>query len=101
MQIVPELDVLLVLFPAEKNLLAAEDGGEIDQSAVEVFDLDLPLLKFPQGSFDVGQGSDPLIDRLAARVVAACEQAVQSLVVPAEPFAQPGKSFQPLPDLRQ
>src|SRR5439155_4885998 len=83
-QIVPELDVLLVLFPAEKNLFVAKDGGKINQAAVEVFDLDLPLLKFTQGFLDVGQRMDPLIDHFAARVVAAGEQAGQPLVVLAE-----------------
>ena len=37
----PELDVVLVLFPAEENLLASDDGGEIDQTALNVLDLKL------------------------------------------------------------
>ena len=36
MQIVPELDVLLVLFPAKEDFLAVEDGRKINQAAVEV-----------------------------------------------------------------
>src|SRR5205814_4750136 len=78
-QIVPELDVLLVLFPAEKNLFVAKDGGKINQAAVEVFDLDLPLLKFAQDLFDVGQCFGPLVDRFAPGIVAGGQQARQSL----------------------
>src|SRR5437867_4300721 len=81
-QIVPELDVFLVLFPAEKNLLAAEDGREINQASVKVLNLYLALLKFAQNPFDVSHGFDPLVDRFAARVAAAGKQAGQTLIVP-------------------
>src|SRR5437016_2279084 len=100
-QIVPELDVLFVLLPAEKDLFAAEDGGKINQAAVEVFDLNLPLLKFAQDLFDIGQCFGPLVDRFASGIVAGGEEGGQPLVVLVELLAQLGKVLQPLPDRRQ
>ena len=37
-EVVPEFDVFLILFPAEKDFFAADDGGEIQEAAVDVFD---------------------------------------------------------------
>jgi hypothetical protein len=42
--VVPELDVVLVEFPAEEHLAAVADVGEIDQPAIEVFDLHAHVL---------------------------------------------------------
>ena len=101
MQIVPELNVLFVLFPAEKDFLAVEDGRKINQAAVEVFDLNLAPLKFGQRSFDVGCHTDPAIDGLATHIISARHQTGQALVAVAELLAQGGKLLEPLPDLGQ
>jgi hypothetical protein len=39
-QVMPELNVLLVLLPAEKDFTTVDDGGEIYEAAVKVLDLD-------------------------------------------------------------
>jgi hypothetical protein len=68
-QIVPELDVLLVLFPAEEDLLPTPNRGKIDQAAVEVFDLDFPRLKLLDHLVESGQGAEPAVGRFAAQVI--------------------------------
>ena len=50
----PELNVVFVLLPAEKNFPARNNRGEIDQAATHVFDLDIALLKFTQHLPDLG-----------------------------------------------
>src|SRR2546423_6124184 len=74
MQVVPELDVLLLLFPAKKNFLPAQDRREINQAAVEVLDLDSALLKFAQGFLDLRESFGPLVDRFPTQVLAAGKQ---------------------------
>src|SRR5438477_8754944 len=101
MQVVPELDVLLLLFPAKKNFLPAEDRREINQAAVEVLDLDSAPVKFAQGFCDLRGCFGPLVDRFPTQVQAAGKQTGQSLVVSREPQARLGNLLQPLPDLRE
>src|SRR6266542_2885956 len=100
-QIVPELDVRFVLFPAEKNLLVPEEGREINQAAFQVLDMNLPLLKFVQSFFDVRHRFHPVVDRVAAGISPAGKHAGQPPVVAVELFARFGKPLQPLADLRQ
>src|ERR1051325_10189648 len=100
-KIVPELDIVFVLFPAEKDFLAVTDGRKINQTAVDVFDLNLAPLEFFQGGFEVGRCPDPAIDGFAAHVIAAGHQAGEALVAVVELLAQGGEVFEPLPDLRQ
>src|ERR1017187_5757842 len=47
-QVVPELDILFVLLPAQENLLLAQDSRKIEQPAVNVLHLDLAPLDFQQ-----------------------------------------------------
>jgi hypothetical protein len=56
-QIVPEFDVLLVLFPAQKNFPAVAQGGEIQQAAAEVLDLNLPPAELLQRFAGIAPGS--------------------------------------------
>src|SRR5437762_11993177 len=100
-QIVPELDVVFVLFPAEEDLLAVEDGRKIKQAAVEFFHLNLAPLKFGQRRFDISRHADPQIDGLAAHIISARKQTSQALVAIAELPAQGGKLLEPMSDLRQ
>ena len=37
----PEFDVVFILLPTEEDFLAADKGGKINQTTIEVFDLDL------------------------------------------------------------
>ena len=64
----PVGNILLLTFPAEKDLFAVKNRREIDQSAVKIFDLDLAAVKFEPGFFDVSHGSNPLVDLFAAQV---------------------------------
>src|SRR5260370_15622388 len=80
-QVMPELDVRLVQLPTQENFLAADDGREINQSAVQVLDLDLAPVKFQQGILDVRQGFHPLVDQVAAQVAPCLEHPAQALVV--------------------
>jgi hypothetical protein len=43
---VPVFDVLLVLLPAEKDFAATQKGGKVNQTAVEVLELNLAFWKF-------------------------------------------------------
>src|ERR1039457_4406646 len=47
-EVVPEFDVFLVLFPAKKNLFAPHDGGKINQTALQILDENPAALKFSQ-----------------------------------------------------
>jgi hypothetical protein len=48
---VPEGDVGLAFFPAEEDLAVVAEGGEIDEAAVEVLELDVAVLYDPNDSF--------------------------------------------------
>src|SRR5688572_11362336 len=76
----PEFDVLLVLFPAKENFFAADDGREIDQSAVEVFNLDLAALEFMKEVAQFREQFDLLVDGFAACVHPAGKHLADALV---------------------
>src|ERR1700722_18723229 len=79
-QVVPEFDVLFVLFPAQKTLAALSQGVEIQRAAAEVFDLNLAPAEFLEDLLAAGQCFDQLIDRLAAHIVAILEQGGDTLL---------------------
>ena len=71
-----ELDILLGLLPAQKNLFAGEDGREINQPPVQVLDLYLTPVKLQEAVLDGGEDADPSVDEVSAEVAArACEGA--------------------------
>ena len=50
-QVVPVLDALLVLLPAQKHLAAGDDGGKVKQPALDVLEENLAALKLVQRLF--------------------------------------------------
>src|SRR5690348_8184977 len=80
-EVMPELDVVLVLFPAEKNFPAADDGGKIHQSAVDVLDLNFALLKFIHQPPKIRDGPGPAVDQIAAGVASRFHERTQALVI--------------------
>ena len=100
-EVVPEFDVRLVLFPAEKDFLAADDGREIHQSALQILDENPPALEFGEHSLHVRQRANPVVDCLAADVTPLLRQAAQALVKTLQVPAQAVQPLQPPADLRQ
>src|SRR5213078_346985 len=100
-EVVPEFDVFLILFPAQENLLAADDGREIHQAAFEVLDHDLALLELAEDFLRLGEGANPVVDQFAADVVPGIHQAAESRVKSFQLAPQMIKPLQPLPHLRE
>src|SRR5262245_41125908 len=67
-EVVPEFDVIFILFPAEEHFFTANEGGEVDEAAIDVFNLDFAALKFEEEFFDVAHGPDPGVDDGTAKV---------------------------------
>src|SRR5690349_12281219 len=57
-EVVPELDVVLVLFPAEKYFTTADDGREINQTAIEILDLNFAFGEFMKRALEFGEELD-------------------------------------------
>jgi hypothetical protein len=98
---VPELDVLVVEFPAQKHFAPTDDGGEIHEAAIGVFDEDLPAGELPQQFVNPGGGPGLIIDGLPARVRARGDDGVQPLLKLEKFPAQPLNFLQPDSDFRQ
>src|SRR6516225_1645873 len=94
----PELNVLLALFPAEENFFPANQGWKINQSSLQVFDLDFTTVKFEQQVFGVGEGTDPVIDRFSSQVLAGTERSAKTFVEFVQFCPQFCQSLQPLFD---
>src|SRR5262245_29393345 len=45
LQIVPKLNIFLVLFPAQENLASGHEGGKIDEPALKIFELNFARLE--------------------------------------------------------
>src|SRR6266404_9913639 len=60
-QVVPEFNILVPLFPAKKHFLAPEDGREIDEPTFEILDLNLAAVELQQHLPKVGIGPNPII----------------------------------------
>lgn len=100
-EIMPEFNVVLVRFPTKKDLTSTDDSGEINQPAIQVFDENLPALKFNQKLLHVRQGTNPVVDRLAANIRGLRGHLAQTLLVLFHVFAQLVKARQPLAYFRQ
>ena len=97
----PELDILVVLFPAEKNLTTANDRGKINQATLQFLDENLTALKF-QKSVRISERSR--IERLTRSPPWSCPDADQTIHAPIVGFqlrSQLQQLVQPLPYLRQ
>ena len=64
----PELNVVFVLLPTEKNLTVINDRREIDEPTFEVFNLNFALVKFQKNGFYFRQSPDPRIDDRTAGI---------------------------------
>src|ERR1039458_5328952 len=62
-EVMPEFDVFLVLFPAKKNLFAPHDGGKINQAALQILDENPAALKFGQNLLHVRERANPVVHR--------------------------------------
>ena len=100
-QLVPELDVLLVLLPAQEDFSPINDGREINQPALKILHLDLPSLKFQQHRLKGDQLSNPTIHQFAAEVATRNHQPAEALLYLMHFRLQFRGARQPLPDLRQ
>ncbi len=100
-EVVPELDVFLVFFPAEKDFPAVAQGGEIDQAAAQVLDLDFPALEMLESLLDFADGAQQLVDRFTAGVIAARRQGANAFVEGVEAFLGGFQIGQPLADFWQ
>src|ERR1017187_10547264 len=69
-QVVPELDVLLILLPAQEYLFPADDRREIDQPTGDVLHLDFPALEFLQYLLQARERPYPFVDHVAAQIAA-------------------------------
>ena len=78
-EVVPELDVWLVGFPAEKDFALIDNGWKIDEAARKVFDENLAPLEFSQNLLHVRERADPLIDRIATDIMPLIGHATQTL----------------------
>ena len=96
-QIMPEFDVLFIFFPAQKNLATIAQGGEIQQAAAKVFDLDLSPAKFLQRLLTFRQGLNRLIDKLAAGVIANGQHGGDDLIQGLKKFLARFQLPEPLP----
>jgi len=78
---VPEFDVVLFLLPAEEDFAAADNRGKINQSAVQIFDLDFALSELFEDAFGFGEEANPIIDHLSTHLFAGLEQLTDALVL--------------------
>jgi hypothetical protein len=67
-QLVPKLNVFLVLLPTEKHFFAADKCWKVDQTAIQVFNLNFAALKFLESFFDIRDRSQPDVDGFPAEV---------------------------------
>jgi hypothetical protein len=98
---VPEFHVLLILFPAKEDLLAADNSREINQPAFQIFDEDLTTLKFGEYFLQIREGSDLFVYCLTAGVTALFHQRFQALFEAVQDMPKLSQALQPGADLRQ
>ena len=79
-KVVPELDVILVLLPAQEDFPAAHHGGEINQAAIQVLELNVQLTETGEALLDAGQVLDPFIDEFPARIGASRQQLAETFL---------------------
>src|SRR6266404_266948 len=97
----PEFDVFFILLPTQKDFSSADDRRKIDQSAIQIFDLDFAPLKFQQDLLDISHDLHPSIHQRAADITAWLHQGLHLFVVFFQHASQIHHLFKPLPDLRE
>ena len=94
----PEFNVVFILFPTEKDFFAADNGGKIDQPAIEVFELDFARFKFAGDLLQLAKSFDPGIDFLSAQIAAISEKFFEVTVGFDEPAANLLQLLEPFAD---
>jgi hypothetical protein len=97
----PVFDVFLVLFPAEKYFLAADDGRKIHQPTRKVLELNPSLLKFSEHLLHPGKRANPIVYRLAPDIVSSFGQTAKALLIALDVLAMTIQIRQPQPKLWQ
>ena len=100
-EVVPEFDIVFVRFPTEKNFASADDGREINQSTVQVFDKDLPPLEVDENLLHVCEGANPVIYGFAADIGGLGGQLAQAFLKAFDILAELIEAREPFADLRQ
>src|ERR1700694_1267371 len=97
----PELDVFLVFFPAEKNFPTADDRRKIHQSTINVLDHDFSRPEFCEQVLKVQQSSHPAIDRFSTRIRAFFHYGTDAFLILLQLLAKVLELLEPLPEQRQ
>jgi hypothetical protein len=100
-EFVPVFDVGFTSFPTEKDLAVAEEGREIDEAAVGIFELDLAGGELLEDGLDGGDKFDPAVGDRAADILAGGEERGQLLVDLVETGPVMVELIEPLADLRE
>jgi hypothetical protein len=66
--VVEETKVILAFLPAQENLPAIHEGRKVDQTAIQILDLDFGFLKIAKDLLGIGKRADQGIDILAPDV---------------------------------
>src|SRR3954471_16480866 len=92
----PELDVLLALFPAEEDFLSTDKGREINQPPINIFDLNFTLFESEQDVADNGNALQVFVHQFASEVVPQPQCLRDAFVVIGEQLADFNQFLQPL-----
>lgn len=101
LQIVPKLNVLLALFPAEENLFPVSDRRKIDQPTIQVFDLDLAHVELKQDTPQISHDPNPGIYQRPAEVISALHELLQFFFLLLKVTAEGEDTREPLTNVRQ
>jgi len=100
-QLVPELDIFLTLFPTQKNLLALHDAWEVQKASFQVLDLDFALVEFQQYLSQIRQEPQQFIDYGSAGIATRLHQFFDLFLGLLHFLPKVHKAFQPKPDMGQ
>src|SRR5258708_4821230 len=97
-QIVPVLNVLFVLLPAQVDFFATDESWEIDQASIQILDFNLAGLEFVDQVFNLGQHPHGAIDYFTAKIPAVGQPALQLLFRLLQLLANPFELGEPDPN---
>jgi len=100
-EMVPEIDVIFIFFPAKKNFLTLANRRKINQAAIQILELDFAVVKLKEDIFDFGHGSYPTIDEVSTLIAAGGQQGAEYLLVSLHFGAKLLDPLEPELDLRQ
>jgi len=100
-EVVPEFNVVFVLLPAEENFFAGDDGWKIDETAIDVLDLDVAGFEFAEDGFDLAEQLHPVVNEFSADVISRRQKRPDAGILFAKLIAQVVHSLEPLTNLRK